>query len=437
MRHPPLKRWLVLAGAALGAVALTAAAAATPTWLADLGPLPCPSVTWRDDDPAFEPLPSAKAFFGRNESGLYRVEIPANWNGDLVLFAHGYRGASGANGAVRRVDNHPIRAHLIETGFAWAASSYRCNGYVPGRGLEDTRELVDRFTALNGGSAPARVYLTGTSMGGHVTLLGLHEYPTQFAGGLAMCPAGPGLFDFFAAVGGAAEVITGVQFTQQGMGAETASMREMLGTPPAYTEKGRQLASVQIEISGGGRPFAVEGLQSRFLSNISGGALAGGTSPSTRAVDTRGFAYAIEPGLGITSATLNERARRKVGDPAMRGPGSPYEELEPFDGGIERPLLTMHGTGDLFVPIFLERLLKEAVHAAGRDSLLVQRIYRIPGHCGFSQPEMIRAFDDLVAWVTEGARPAGDDVSARLLDAGRAFTNPLRPGDPGKTGVVP
>ena len=76
----------------------------------------------------------------------------------------------------------------------------------------------------------------------------------------------------------------------------------------------------------------------------------------------------------------------------------------PFDGKIERPLLTMHGTGDLFVPIFLEQTLKRAVAAAGNERLLVQRVYRIAGHCGFSQPEMIKAFDDLVEVGAAGHR---------------------------------
>ncbi|MBM4183974.1 MAG: hypothetical protein FJ207_07075 [Gemmatimonadetes bacterium] len=333
--------------------------------------------------------------------------------------------------------NHPIRERLVEQGFAWAASSYRCNGYVPGQGLEDSMALIDLFTGFNAGRAAERVYLTGTSMGGHVTLLGMHEYPTSFAGGLAMCPSGPGLFDFNAAVGAAAEVITGVQFTQDGLREQTARVASLLGEPPAYTQMGRQLASVQIEISGGIRPFALEGLESRFLSNISGGALAGGATSSARSIDTRWVVYGIEPGLGLSATTLNERARDVTGDAAVRGPdGGPYEEQRAFDGAIERPLLTMHGTGDLFVPIFLQRLLKDAVHAAGRDELLVQRIYRIPGHCQFSQSEMIRAFDDLVAWVTRGTRPAGDDVMASLADAGRTFTNPLREGDPGTLGAA-
>lgn len=408
-------------------LALTASRAAESP---DINPVACPNISWESDDPTFEALPGAEAFFGQNEGGLYRVEIPADWNGDLVLYAHGYRGAGGGNGAVLRVGNSPIREHLIEEGYAWAASSYRCNGYVPGQGLEDTRALVDLFTGFNDGRGPGRVYLTGTSMGGHVTLLGMHEYPTSFAGGLAMCPSGPALFDFNAAVGAAAEVITGIRFTREGRSEQTAQMRAMLGTPPDYTEMGRQLASVEIEISGGIRPFAMEGLESRFLTNISTSALVSGTPSST---DTHAFTYSIEPGLGISSATLQQQARRVTGDSAIRGPNGPTEELRAFDGEIEGPLLTMHGTGDLFVPIFLERTLKEAVHAAGRDDLLVQRVYRIAGHCGFSQEEMTRSFDDLVTWVTTGARPAGDDVSASLEDAGRTFTDPLREGDPGTT----
>ena len=127
----------------------------------------------------FEALPGAKAFFGQYDGGLYKIEIPDNWNGELALYAHGFVSNAGANGSALRVGNSPIREHLIKDGFAWAASSYRCNGYVPGQGLLDTMALTDLFTKFNGGRAPQRVYLTGTSMGGHVTLLGMHEFPTR------------------------------------------------------------------------------------------------------------------------------------------------------------------------------------------------------------------------------------------------------------------
>jgi pimeloyl-ACP methyl ester carboxylesterase len=396
-------------------------------------PVPCPTQEWQPGDPTFDALPGAKAFFGAYDGGLYKIEIPDNWNGELALYAHGFVSNAGAQGSALRVGNSPIREHLIQEGYAWAASSYRCNGYVPGQGLLDTMALTELFTKSNGGRAPRRVYLTGTSMGGHVTLLGMHEFPTAFAGGLAMCPAGPELFDFFAATAGAAEVITGVQARLDTLQADVARMSELLGKPGAYTDKGRQLASVEIQISGGPRPFAMEGLASggRFAGNINPAALAGSTTPSNRAVMTTHIKYSVDERLGLTADALNKTARRKALDPEVRNPMGPYDELVPFDGRLERPTLTMHGTGDLFVPIVLEQSLKRAVAAAGKDGLLAQRIYRIAGHCGFSQPEMIKAFDDLIAWVHKGTRPAGDDVNGDLSNAGLTFTNPLRPNDPG------
>ena len=428
----------------LAAIAAFLALASTTRAPAALGrpgitPVPCPTQEWQPGDPKFDALPGAKAFFGQYDGGLYKIEIPDSWNGELVLYAHGFVSNAGAQGSALRVGNSPIREHQVQQGYAWAASSYRCNGYVPGQGLLDTMALTDLFTKANAGRAPQRVYLTGTSMGGHVTLLGMHEFPTAFAGGLAMCPAGPELFDFFAATAGAAEVITGVQAKLDTMPADVAKMNGLLGKPPDYTDKGRQLASVEIQISGGPRPFAMEGLASggRFAGNISPAALAGSTTPSNRAVMTTQITYGIDEGLGLSADALNQGARRKALDPEIRNPMGPYDELVPFDGKLERPTLTMHGTGDLFVPIVLEQSLKRAVVAAGKDSLLAQRIYRIAGHCGFSQPEMIKAFDDLTAWVRKGTKPAGDEVYGDLTNAGMTFTNPLRPNDPGGTHVTP
>ena len=102
---------------------------------------------------------------------------------------------------------------------------------------------------------------------------------------------------------------------------------------------------------------------------------------------------------------------------------------------VRRESLRSHCCGDLQVPISSQRTLREIVIRAGRDHLLVQRIMRIPGHCRYSDEEQIQAFDDLVAWVRDGRRPEGDDVMADLREAGRRFTNPLRPGDPGTVSV--
>jgi pimeloyl-ACP methyl ester carboxylesterase len=428
-------------GLAAGLALFTIAASHRTT--ADIGkpgltPVPCPDRAWETTDPAFDPLPHAKVSFGQYDGGVYRIEKPDDWNGELVLWAHGYAPEGGPQGGRLRVDTpgggrgtSPFRQHLIERGFAWAASSYRCNGYVPGTGLLDTIALVDLFTKFNESKAPARVYLTGGSMGGHVTVLGMQEFPTKFAGGLALCASGPGEMDFLSSVGTAAELIAGVRVSDSTHDQDVAKLADVLGKPPSYTQKGRQLASVQLQISGGPRPFAMEGLSSRFIENASFAVDDNSKLIWARVATNADTSYAIEDGLGMTAKEINDHVRRKAADREARSDRGPYEEAIPFDGKLERPLLTIHNTGDLYVPISLERTLKHAVDSAGRSPYLVQRIVRSAGHCSFSPQELNRGFDDMVVWARGGSRPEGDDVLGDLTNAGLKFTEPLRPGDPG------
>src|SRR4026207_1783562 len=123
-------------------------------------PVPCPDQRWEETDATFAALPGAKAFFGRYDGGSYRIESQDTWNGELVLWAHGYVANAGAQGSRLRVgvpgvgQGSPFRAPLVSAGFAWGASSYRCNGYVPGQGLLDTIALIDLFKRVYPGNAP-------------------------------------------------------------------------------------------------------------------------------------------------------------------------------------------------------------------------------------------------------------------------------------------
>jgi hypothetical protein len=406
-------------------------------------PAPCPDQAWEDADATFTAPPGARVSFGHYDGGTYRIEIPEKWNGELVLWAHGYVAPAGAQGSRLRVgvprvgQGSPFREHLIAHGFAWAASSYRCNGYVPGRGLLDTMTLSDVFTKVNDGKAPSRIYLTGVSMGGHVTLLGMQEFPTAFAGGLALCASGPGEMDFLTSVAAASEFVTGVTVREATRDRDVARLTEILGKPPDYTDKGRQLASIQVQISGGPRPFALDGLASRFTDNAATVASGRGADIWNRVRSNSDVHYHIDDGLGLTDAAINAGIQRKAADQEARGAHGPYEEAIPFDGRFERPVLTLHGSGDLYVPISLEQSLRRTVDAAGKSSMLVQRIIRSPGHCNFSAAEQADAFDALVTWARTGKRPEGDEILGDLTNAGTRFTSPLRPGDPGVTRVSP
>ena len=86
-------------------------------------PVACPQQTWQPTDPAFDALPGATAYFGQYDGGIYRIEIPDRWNGELMLSAHGFTTNAGPRGSELRVGLPLIREHLIQEGFAWAASS--------------------------------------------------------------------------------------------------------------------------------------------------------------------------------------------------------------------------------------------------------------------------------------------------------------------------
>ncbi|HXH21100.1 MAG TPA: alpha/beta hydrolase [Dehalococcoidia bacterium] len=395
-------------------------------------PLPGPgNVQWVIPDPSFTPLAGARALSGTYSGGAYRIEVPSNWNGELVLYAHGFRGSP----PELTVSNPPIRSHLIENGYAWAASSYRNNGYVPGVGAQDTLALKDLFTRLVG--RPSRTYLYGTSMGGHVAMISAEFYPEAYDGILSECGvvAGYELFDFFTASAAAAEFLTGSDY-RTGGSAETARIVSRLGTVAAPTQAGRQLASVMINISGGPRPFAIEGLAQFRDTDIGAGATAlfdPTASPVAMAATNSATNYTIAPGLGLTNAQLGG-IRRKAADPSFRNRSGPYAELAPFTGEIRVPVMQIKTTGDLFVPIVLEQRYLEIAKQAGTSHLLVQRAIRAAGHCTFMNAEQVRAFDDLVRWVKYGIKPEGDDLSGDLRDVGRKFTSQLRPGDPGTLG---
>ena len=92
-------------------------------------------------DPAFEPLPGARADFGRLGGSVYQIEVPANWNGRLVLYMHGY----GELRPTAEVSPPGIRRYLIGQGFAWGASSFSSTSLIPGRAADETAALWDYF----------------------------------------------------------------------------------------------------------------------------------------------------------------------------------------------------------------------------------------------------------------------------------------------------
>jgi hypothetical protein len=375
----------------------------------------------------FAPLPGASAQWGVIGGAGYRIEVPDNWNGQLVVWAHGFAGT----GLELTVDNHPLRALLIPLGYAWAASSYARNDYDIWNGVHDTHTLVKSFNGLVGD--PSRVILTGASMGGHITAVSIEQYPNTYDAALPICGAlgDYELFDYFLDFNAAAQQI-GVgssQFPVDPIAYLFATVPQIKanlesvpgGWPVFLNSSGADLKNLTELHSGGDRPNFDEAWffwntfpefasgPGNFLFDL---ALGDGTLPRTPGVGVDNaetvYQFDTDPNLSPGEQALNDGIVRLAADPQGRHPNG-LSQVPVVAGNPQVPVLTLHNLGDLFVPVLNEVEYAKRVAANGKSDLLVQRAIRGVLHCDFTAGEFSTAFLDLVAWLEFGVKPAGDD----------------------------
>lgn len=357
----------------------------------------------------------------------YRVEVPANWNGKLVMYAHGYAG----EGNTLNITNPSIRRYLIQNGYAWAASSYSKNFYDVRAGVEDTNALALEFNKIAAAkgrtlAAPTRLYITGHSMGGHITAAAIEaeaqataNHKVRYHGAVPMCGVmgDTELFDYFAGAQVAAQALAGVPnhpFTA--WPAISAQVTSALFTtfPGTPTATGAKFMSVVENLTGGDRPLfdlgvAVGGSFTPVWGVFGGDGTVNGILNKS-AIDTNRFTYTIS-GDTAGSAALNAAVQKQtaVADAnRMRRDGLRW--IPKANGEISIPVVTLHTLGDLYVPFSMQQIYKRRVTEKGNDRWLVQRAIRGISHCDFSVDEQAEAFDAMVKWERDGVKPMGDDV---------------------------
>ena len=368
----------------------------------------------------------------------YQIEVPADWRGGLVVFAHGIQRGPGP-GAVQ---SPPLATHILGEGHAWAASGYRAREYRPDLFIEDVAAVRDLFLKEIG--RPRWTIIYGQSLGGHVVVASLELKPGLYQGGLAECGLvdGIGIADYLLAYTAAAELLSGVALLDAPDKPEfdrrlNEQVVPALGRPGSYTARGRQFDSVVkylmgADARGNDLPLRVQGLGLRYLLNMiyRHPDVEKEPTPGGRAASTAQVRYRIDPGLGLTDDELNARVRRLHPAKGARSPSADPVYAE-RTGRLTVPLLTLHETGDAWVPLSLEQAYRRRTIAAGTDHLLVQRVVRAPSHCAFDGETREQAFDDLIAWIARGVRPQGEDVLARDLSRiGLRWTPILHAADP-------
>lgn len=125
--------------------------------------------------------PSAPAPMLLESGAEWAAEVPANWNGTLLLWSRGYSPRSGTP----EVAPANVRAELLAAGYALAASNYGSGGWSLEEAVPAQTATIAAFAAKYG--KPRRVIAWGASMGGLVTTALAEARPTVIHGGLAMC----------------------------------------------------------------------------------------------------------------------------------------------------------------------------------------------------------------------------------------------------------
>src|SRR6266567_8632223 len=329
-------------------------------------------------------------------NSFYRLVRPTNWNGRLVLYAHGFV-PSGAP-VVLPPEGSLLISLLVPQGFAVAYSSFSENGWAVKDGTERTHQLLGIFSARFG--RPARVYITGVSMGGLIAIKLSETYPGTYAGALPAGAVAGGsrrqfdyqanvwtLFDFLypeVLPSDAANVPEGIDVTQ-------AVVLPALVAMEANPDGALAMAQIdQIPI-----PFATsEELVESILTALAYYAIEF-TDLSSR---THGHGFFDNSSTQYAGALPPEQLQAINAD-VQRFAASPsaLTYLQHFykpSGALRIPMLTLATSRDPVVPAFHQISYRDAVTAAGASDFLVQREIERYGHLTFTSEELGQAFYD-------------------------------------------
>lgn len=327
---------------------------------------------------------------GEIENVRYKIYIPENWNGGLVMYAHGYE-SIGEEGEIFDEVTDDFMQIFTSRGFAYAASNFRKQGLIIKDGIDDTEALRAYFSKKYG--KPNLCFITGHSMGGIISLASVEKFPAFYDGALPLCGwLAPVhfltkraldmlvIYDYlFGRNNG--EIIDVEKFVDQ----EKIQVR--LDRKPRlvalfsshFMIKTNQLAEV-ISFN----QFVIKEISSWL-----------GGLPS-------GNIKTIYSGFGDLDKHINKDIKRykanNVAEEYYIQNYSPTGEL--FD-----PVLALHTIYDELLPVSNYEYYEQITKIKHSSHNYVQQYTTSVGHCAFSNDDIETSFEDLLIWVKEGKRP--------------------------------
>jgi len=407
------------------------------------------------------------------DGATWLADVPANWNGTVLLYSHGFGPLVAKDAA-----DADTAAALLARGYALTGSSYDPNGsmWALNSAVRDQFQTLDAVKAGVLPHAPTRVLAVGTSMGGLISALEAQDGAGVIDGALTTCGI----------VGGAVNLneyqLDGEYAVSQLLAPEQQIPLVNLGQHAMATADALQAAASSAQQTPAGR--ARLALAMAYLNVAPWDASRSTPAPRTDPVAQEQAQYNVEFVGGFSTLHFIESGRPAI-DQAAGGQAawtagvdfasllehSPYKTevqalyraagldlhadlddltrhanitAEPAaldslrstsvpTGHLAVPELNLHTISDQLVPVEQESDYAARVRAAGDASLLRQDYVASVGHCNFSPAELVAGVKALEQRVQTGrwadvATPGSLERAATALDLGPARFVTYRPG---------
>jgi pimeloyl-ACP methyl ester carboxylesterase len=342
----------------------------------------------------------------QSSGALYRICIPNQWNGDLVVYAHGYAAPQlPLSIPDDQIGGVSLSQTVNQLGYAYASTSYSKNGLAIKEGLADVVDLYNIFTNAN--ARPRFAYIVGTSLGGAVAALAIEKFPHLYNGALPIsAPVGNFhgqinhfgdfrvVFDYFFP-----GVIPGDPFNiplEVIANFNTVYVPRILAAITADPVATSQLLSVTRAPIDPADPTSIAATTLGLLFfNVLG------SNDSTAELGGLGFDNSRRLYLGSNDdRALNQKIRRFTADQqALRELRNFYET----SGNVPVPVVTLHPADDPLVLSLQSKTYQiKALVRGGFESFsnVIPRNVARYGHVNVTAQELLEAFSTLVAKVS-------------------------------------
>ncbi len=363
-------------------------------------------------DDTLQPPPEEAGMPGCRDATLpstarYRVCFPQTWNGELVVYAHGYVAAEEPLALPDdQVGGQSVSQVVNSLGYAYATTSYRSNGLVADLAVDDVAELVSEIQTRFRPD-PTRTFVVGFSEGGLVAALVAERRPAFVDGALAACgPVG----DFTAQIDYFGDMRVLFDYFFPGV---------IPGDPMAVPDSVRAAWETKYAPAVAAA-LAADPERTLELLTVAGAPHGQDDLPVASATVTGALWYDVfalpdatlrlggQPfdNVGRTYQGSSDDAALNADVARVAAEANGRAGLEAFEtgGSLGVPVVTLHTTRDPVVPAGQSARYGEKIAAAGAGALLAQRTVDRYGHCAFQAAELFDAFNALLQLAGPAAR---------------------------------